>query len=552
MSFLLCEGASFAIFPEVIREICWGAPCTRVQFSPMKYLAFLTVAFAAFSLFGSHDVVFAQALGGMPCSYVLSMPEDYTEKLTALYDVEQRKIVGYPYLSLTRIGNDLYAADYGCFLTIEHLRSSKGAFVITSLPAGEGGPFSIAEDDIIDQSPAIHALYECRCVPEKGNPLCTREELSEGFRDGSVPSFCVTVAAPETTLSFSLAASSARSFAGFSDVSPNHPNSTAIAYVRQEGVVNGYSDGTFRPDQSINRAEFVKIITLALYGQAMVDQCGTFYNFSDVSRDAWYVKYVCRACDGWLLTGYSDGTFRPSANINFVEAAKILANGYSLIQRTEQCNGKLCPDTDTIDHPWFEQYVQALTTANAIPLSIESFSEPITRGEMAEMIYRLKAGITNKSSQTYEQLRDKGQGNSMEVKLYFGDAQQIATYDCSSTKPVSRQISKTSAVADATLHLLFQGVTSAEKAQGLSSSFDNATGSLGAGVLPLAQYYSGVSIQNGVATVEFTGGAMAYLNGAACMQATVKGPIQDTLLQFSTIQAVRYSVDGRIVTEWDA
>lgn len=359
----------------------------------MKYLAFLSVALAAFPFFGSHDVVFAQVLGGMPCSYVLSMPEDYTGKLTALYDVEQRKIVGYPYLSLTRIGNDLYAANYGCFLTIEHLQSSKGAFVITSLPAGGRGPFLITEDDIIDPSPAIHALYECRCAPEKGNPLCTKEELSEGFKDGNIPSFCVTVAAPDTaSSSSSLTPSVGSLFTSFSDVSPNHPYSSAVAYVRQEGIVNGYPDGTFRPDQSINRAEFTKIVTLALFGQDMVEKCGTFYSFTDVPRDAWYAKHLCRARDGWLLTGYPDGSFKPAQSINFVEAAKILANGYGLIQRTEHCNGTLCPDSDTAEHPWYEQYVTALAGKQAVPASITSLGQPITRGEMAEMIYRLKSG----------------------------------------------------------------------------------------------------------------------------------------------------------------
>lgn len=192
--------------------------------------------------------------------------------------------------------------------------------------------------------------------------------------------------------------------AGFRDVPPSHPNFDAIQYVLDQGIVEGYPDGTFKPDQTINRAEFTKIVTLALFGQTMIDQCGTFYSFSDVPRDAWYVKFVCRARDGWLLTGYPDGTFRPAQSINFGEAAKILANGYNLIQRTEYCNGKLCPDVDTVDHPWYEQYVRAIAEKNAIPTSISRFDQPITRGEMAEMIYRIHAPVTNKASQTFDSL----------------------------------------------------------------------------------------------------------------------------------------------------
>lgn len=192
--------------------------------------------------------------------------------------------------------------------------------------------------------------------------------------------------------------------ASFNDVPSSHPNYDAINYVRQQGIVGGYPDGTYKPDGFINRAEFTKIVTLALFGQEMIDKCGTFYDFSDVPRDAWYVKYICRARDGWLLTGYPDGSFRPAQNINFSETAKIIANGYGLIHRTEHCNGKLCPDIDTADHPWYEQYVLALEEKNAIPVSISRFDQAITRGEMAEIIYRLKAGIKNKPARNYHDL----------------------------------------------------------------------------------------------------------------------------------------------------
>mgnify|MGYP003393733938 CR=1 FL=1 len=205
---------------------------------------------------------------------------------------------------------------------------------------------------------------------------------------------------PQYPLTIALTAS-----ASYRDAPNSHANAAAIRYAQQQGIVAGYSDGTFQPDSLINRAEFTKIITLALYGQEMIDKCGTIYGFSDVPSDAWYVRYICRARDGWLLTGYPDNTFRPAQRINFAEAAKILANAYSLIHREEHCNGKLCPDVDTPDHPWFEQYVRALVSRSAVPFSITGFDRPITRGEMAEMMYRLKAGVTNKLSKTYENLQ---------------------------------------------------------------------------------------------------------------------------------------------------
>lgn len=55
-----------------------------------------------------------------------------------------------------------------------------------------------------------------------------------------------------------------------------------------------------------------------------------------------------------------------------------------------------------------------------------------------------------------------------------------------------------------------------------------------------------------IATVKFTEPALRYLNTTACMQGSVKIPLERTLLQFPTIKSVRYSIDGEIYDEWDA
>jgi hypothetical protein len=102
------------------------------------------------------------------------------------------------------------------------------------------------------------------------------------------------------------------------------------------------------------------------------------------------------------------------------------------------------------------------------------------------------------------------------------------------------------------LRLLFQGVTPEEKKAGLTSSFAGLTDSQSNPVEPLLNYYQGVTITDGVATVQFSRPALAYLNAAACLQATVKAPIEDTLLQFPTVKSIQYSIDGKIFDQWDA
>lgn len=188
-------------------------------------------------------------------------------------------------------------------------------------------------------------------------------------------------------------------FAAFSDVPNTHPNYEAIMYVQAQNIVEGYADGTFHPDNPINRAEFTKIITEAYYqGQATGDNC-----FSDVGTE-WFAKYICFDKSFNFIIGYSDGSFHPANNINFVEAAKILVNVKGLT---------VMPDPTF----WYKPYVEKLAEANAIPASITSFNQQVTRGEMAEMVYRLKANITNQPSKTYEQLVIENAAPGLPVRL---------------------------------------------------------------------------------------------------------------------------------------
>lgn len=178
----------------------------------------------------------------------------------------------------------------------------------------------------------------------------------------------------------------------FSDVPLSHQNVDAISFVKSQGIVSGYPDGTFRPDQTVNRAELLKILVLSIQTPNPDFHCTFKKHFPDVDESAWYGTYLCQVLwdpDSWV-EGYPDGTFRPAAPINFVEAAKIL--------------DKALDFTGTEGKAWYEQYVRQLADRQSIPLSIQRFDQLITRGEMAEMIYRLRANIQSYPSQTYEGL----------------------------------------------------------------------------------------------------------------------------------------------------
>ena len=170
---------------------------------------------------------------------------------------------------------------------------------------------------------------------------------------------------------------------GFADVSSSHRNQKAIARLRDLEIVGGYSDGSFKPDNTINRAEFIKIMTSEpLVPADELARCNTS-SFPDVPPDAWFTQHVCVGKARGMIAGYPDGTFQPSKTISFVEAAKIIA---SFFEEVEEEEGE-----------WFTPFVRGLERRKAIPISIKSLSSSISRGEMSEMIYRLYDRIEDDS-----------------------------------------------------------------------------------------------------------------------------------------------------------
>ena len=163
--------------------------------------------------------------------------------------------------------------------------------------------------------------------------------------------------------------------AAFTDIADNYEYSQAIDFVQQQGIVNGYPDGTFKPYQPINRAELLKIIIEAGFENEFL-QFGSESCFTDVHADAWYTKYVCFAKNRGIINGYPDGTFKPEQNINFVEALKITFNGLQIPAGSSD--------------PWYQTYIQTAGEKKIIPL-LETIgnSDYLLRGQMAELVTRI-------------------------------------------------------------------------------------------------------------------------------------------------------------------
>ncbi|OGJ55868.1 hypothetical protein A3D88_01955 [Candidatus Peribacteria bacterium RIFCSPHIGHO2_02_FULL_52_16] len=187
-------------------------------------------------------------------------------------------------------------------------------------------------------------------------------------------------------------ASAEPALAAFIDVSADHPQAEAITWMETQGIVKGYADGSYKPNRFINRAEFTKIVIGSVLGYSPEADPSGFdvfstagLEFSDIESGAWYIPYLRHAFELAIIGGYPDETFHPEQNINIAEAAKIIvrANGFII--------GDEAPD-------WYRPYVDVLAERGAIPASVRSFDQFLMRGEMAEIIYRLRVGATSSSS----------------------------------------------------------------------------------------------------------------------------------------------------------
>lgn len=103
----------------------------------------------------------------------------------------------------------------------------------------------------------------------------------------------------------------------FSDVAKSHWAANYIGYMQQFGIITGYADGSFRPDASVTRAEFAAI---ASRFERLTD--GT-KSFSDVPSSHWAAKYINFAATRGWVNGYADGTFRPNNSITRAEVAAV-------------------------------------------------------------------------------------------------------------------------------------------------------------------------------------------------------------------------------------
>src|SRR3989339_283809 len=170
----------------------------------------------------------------------------------------------------------------------------------------------------------------------------------------------------------------------FSDVGASYKFYKAVKYLRDENVISGYNDGTFKPDNSVSRVEALKMIFEAL-DIGLSD--GSNLTYPDVDNTAWYADYIATAKVLGIADGYPDGTFKPADPVNRVELLKMLFKAAEF-DADPVMIGDPYDDVSNLD--WFAAYVNSAKELNITPVEGSEF-EPdadMNRGEVAETIYR--------------------------------------------------------------------------------------------------------------------------------------------------------------------
>lgn len=173
----------------------------------------------------------------------------------------------------------------------------------------------------------------------------------------------------------------------YGDIDKNYIYKTAVDSLTSKGIISGYSDKSYRPYTSINRAEFSKIIVEAAYKKTDFEVFAQSTCFSDVKMNDWFNQYICFLKNKNVVEGYKDGYFRPERPISAAEALKIVLTSFGYTYKKTKI--------------WYKGIWEEAAHQGFIPNEIIAPEQQLNRGQMAEIIDRiLRKKSTNQSAES--------------------------------------------------------------------------------------------------------------------------------------------------------
>lgn len=248
--------------------------------------------------------------------------------------------------------------------------------------------------------------------------------------------FATTAAAVMAATAVTPVAAFAASTTSFPDV-PAGEYADAINNLAGKGILNGFDDGTFKPNDPVLREQAAKILATAL----KLDTTGT-ENYPDVSPDNWSYKYIVAVTKAGIFGGDENGKFNPFDNLTRQEAAKIIVKAFGFTGSTELTFG----DKANIQS-WAVPYVKTAVANGILKGDDQGNFNPnanIKRGDFALMIQRALNAVENAKTPKVESVSAI---NAKTLQIKFNKAIDASTVlDDKSTTDTSDDTLKTTSI----------------------------------------------------------------------------------------------------------
>lgn len=198
-------------------------------------------------------------------------------------------------------------------------------------------------------------------------------------------------AALSTVVAASVAAPAAANVqaAGFHDVAAGAFYYDAVTKLAGKGIINGFADKTFRPNQDVTRGQTAQILAgvLGLNGENVPDP-----GFNDVKANNPFYKAIAALYNAGIINGVTKETFQPNKPITRAEMSRMLTTAFELTENTTAASSFMDVPLDK----WYAGCVGALVEKGiTFGKSATTFApnEKVTRGQIASFIYRAQQNL---------------------------------------------------------------------------------------------------------------------------------------------------------------
>ncbi len=167
----------------------------------------------------------------------------------------------------------------------------------------------------------------------------------------------------------------------FTDIEES-PYKDEISFLGQMGIVEGVAQNIFDPRADLNRAEFLKMVTVA-FGRE-VPEGGYDGEFKDIDPNAWYADYIAAGVNYNIVNGFADGRFRPENQVTYAQALKIALRGTNcaFFENDLKENGVYAQE---YANDWYKGYMNLAEDLGIWTTSQNSHK--MSREEAAKLVY---------------------------------------------------------------------------------------------------------------------------------------------------------------------